>query len=53
MSGLVSICYLELMDKLQKWICRTVGPSLAASLEPIIKIYPAKVFSIGIALVDV
>ena len=26
-------CYLELMDKLQKWICRTVGPSLAASLE--------------------
>ena len=46
-------CYLELLDKLQKWICRTVGPSLAASLEPIIKIYPAKVFSIGIALVDV
>ena len=27
-------CYLELLDKLQKWICRTVGPSLAASLEP-------------------
>ena len=26
-------CYLELMDKLPKWICRTVGPSLAASLE--------------------
>ena len=26
-------CYLELLDKLQKWICRTVGPSLAASLE--------------------
>ena len=25
--------YLELLDKLQKWICRTVGPSLAASLE--------------------
>ena len=26
-------CYLELLDKLQKWICRTVGPSLAISLE--------------------
>ena len=23
-------CYLELLDKLQKWICRAVGPSLAA-----------------------
>ena len=27
-------CYLELLDKLQKRICRTVGLSLAASLEP-------------------
>ena len=27
-------CYLELLDKLQKQICRTVGPSLAGSLEP-------------------
>ena len=26
-------CYLELLDKLQKRICKTVGPSLAASLE--------------------
>ena len=26
-------CYLVLLDKLQKRICRTVGPSLAASLE--------------------
>ena len=26
-------CYLELLDKLQNRICRTVGPSLAASLE--------------------
>ena len=26
-------CYLELLDKLQKQICRVVGPSLAASLE--------------------
>ena len=28
-------CYLELLDKLQKQICWTVGPSLAASLEPL------------------
>ena len=28
-------CYLELLHKLQKWICRPVGPSLAASLEPL------------------
>ena len=27
-------CYLELLDKLQKRICRAVGPSVAASLEP-------------------
>ena len=26
-------CYLELLDKLQKQICRTVGPSRATSLE--------------------
>ena len=28
-------CYLELLEKLQKRICRIVGPSLAASLEPL------------------
>ena len=28
-------CYLELLDKLQKQICRTVGPSFVASLEPL------------------
>ena len=28
-------CYLDLLDKLQHWICRIVGPSLAASLEPL------------------
>ena len=28
-------CYLELLDKLQKPICRNVGPSLAASLAPL------------------
>ena len=27
--------YFELLDELQKWICRTVGPSLATSLEPL------------------
>ena len=29
-------CYLELLDKLQKWVCTTVGPSHAASLEPLV-----------------
>ena len=28
-------CYLEFLDKLQKQICRTVAPSLTASLEPL------------------
>ena len=28
-------CYLELLDRLQKQICRTVVPSHAASLEPL------------------
>ena len=28
-------CYLDMLDKLQKWMCRIVGPSLAASLEPL------------------
>ena len=28
-------CYLELLEKLQKRICRTTGPSFAASLEPL------------------
>ena len=28
-------CYLELLDKLQKLICRTVVPSLAASFKPL------------------
>ena len=30
-----SNCYWELLDKLQKRICRTVGHSLASSLEPL------------------
>ena len=28
-------CYLEFLDKLQKRMCRTVGPPLPASLEPL------------------
>ena len=28
-------CYLELLDKLQKRVCRTVGPLLIVSLEPL------------------
>ena len=28
-------CYLDLLEKLQKRICMIVGPSLAASLEPL------------------
>ena len=30
-----SSCYLEMLGKLKKRICRTVGPSFAASLEPL------------------
>ena len=33
-AGAPSFC-LEMLDKLQNWICRTSGPSLAASLEPV------------------
>ena len=32
-----SSCYLELLSKLQKQISKTVGSSLAASLEPLAK----------------
>ena len=33
--GYAPSCYLELLDKLQKQITRTVDPSLGASLEPL------------------
>ena len=49
-------CYLEMLDKLQKQICGTVGCSLATSLEPLThcqNVASARVFSIGITLVDV
>ena len=26
-------CYVELLDKLQKWICRVASPSIATSLK--------------------
>ena len=39
-------CYLDLLDKLQKQICRIVGPSLAASLEPLA--YPRNVDSLSL-----
>ena len=32
-------CYLELLDKLQKWICRMVGPLLVGALEPLALFY--------------
>ena len=28
-------CYLELLEKQQKRICRTLGPSIASALEPL------------------
>ena len=30
-----SSCYLDIWDKRQAWVCRTVCPSLAASVEPL------------------
>ena len=44
-------CYLELLDKLQKWKYRSIGPSLAAYLKSLN--HRRNVFSIGITLVDV
>ena len=35
MSGLVLLAASLMLNKLQKQICRTVGPSLAAALEPL------------------
>ena len=48
-------CYLEWLDKLQKWIYRAVGPSLAASLEPLgnHRNVASYIFSVGITLVAV
>ena len=48
-------CYLDLLDKLQKQICRIVSRSLASSLEPLAhrRNVASLIFSIGITLVDV
>ena len=51
----VRSCYSELLQKLQKWICRTVSPSLATSLEPLAhhRNVASLSLSMGIALVNV
>ena len=42
------------LDKLQKWVFRTVTLSLTTSLEPfIVEMYPVEVFFIGVTLADV
>ena len=50
-------CYFELLDKLQKRICRTFSPSLATFLEPLAhrrNVVSLSLFlGIGITLVDV
>ena len=35
MSTAAPSCYLKLLEKLQKPRCKTIGPSRAASLEPL------------------
>ena len=42
-----------MLDKLQKWMCRTVGPSLTASIEPLAHHQNVEIFSIGTTLIDV
>ena len=47
-------CYLEMLDRLQKWVCRTVSP-VAAILEHSAQcqnIASLNVFSTAITLVD-
>ena len=44
-------CYLELLDKLQKWICRITGPSLAACFKP--SAHLQNVASLSLTLVGV
>ena len=49
-----SSCYLDILDKLKKRVCRTVASPLAVSLESCA--YPreiAEAFSIGVPLLDV
>ena len=35
MSGRLILCYLDMLDKLQKRICGAVGHKLAACFEPL------------------
>ena len=28
-------CYLDMLHRLQKWVCRAVGPTLSVSVEPV------------------
>ena len=46
-------CYLELLDKLEKWICRIVGPSVTTSLELMAhhKNVASLRFSVGITII--
>ena len=41
-------CYLGLLDKVQKWICRTVCPYFAASLEPLAKFHRRNLASLSL-----
>ena len=45
---------MEILDKAQKWVCRAVGPYLAASLEPLANCQNVASLShsVGITLVD-
>ena len=45
-------CYLDMLHKLQKRVCRIVGPTLATSLETLVHRRNV-VFSMGITLIDV
>ena len=48
-------CYLDMLNKLEKWVRRTVAPKLAASLKPwvIVKHWPSQIFSVVNSLVDI
>ena len=46
-------CYLEMLDRLQRWICRTADPSLSASLKPLLHRWSETRLTRGITLVDV
>ena len=46
-------CYIYMLDKLQKVICRTCGPSLGASFEPLGHRRNVASLSTGITSVDI